>query len=72
MHKFYLVCEFNSDYSVTVFQLLFSRILVTPLPRCATSPFGIVLYSVKYIVKNMNRILEISIGLAGMTGFQLE
>jgi hypothetical protein len=40
---------------------------VTPPAGYATSPFGIVLYSIKYIVKNMNRIPEIPIELARIT-----
>jgi hypothetical protein len=40
--------------------------------RVDCSPFRIVLYSVKYIVKNINRIPEIPIGLAEITRFQLE
>jgi hypothetical protein len=42
---------------------------VIPPAGYATIPFGIVLYSVKYIVKNINRIPEIPIGLAGITRF---
>jgi hypothetical protein len=60
--------------SIPVIPLLLSsmlsgQILVTPPARYATIPFGIVLYSVKYIVKNINRIPEIPIGLTGITGF---
>jgi hypothetical protein len=40
---------------------------VTPSAGYATIPFGIVLYSVKYIVENISGILEIPIGLTGIT-----
>jgi hypothetical protein len=52
--------------------MLSGRIPVTLPAGYATIPFGIVLYSVKYIVKNINGIPEIPIRLAGITGFQLE